>query len=135
MTVSLVLVPLMLGTVDLGEALAQTSRLDHAFDAALYHIWANPGGFTVSSIQQAAQAAYGSAAPALTITTAAACACVSSSYIKGVAVTCTATCPTGQALAAYQTVTAAVQFPLPAAFPGVLTSPMSLSVQGTVRTR
>ena len=134
LAISLVLLPLTLGMIDFGEAIAETARLDRAYDAALYYIWANPGSVTAATIQQAAQSAYGTAAPTLSVSASTACWCVSASYVKAGAATCTATCPTGQTLAAYLTLSTTAQFPLPTPFPG-LASPMNLAVQGTVRTR
>ena len=134
LTIALVMIPLTLGMIDYGEAISETARLDRAYQAAIYNIWANPGSYTASTIQSAAQAAYGSTSPSLSISTTTACYCVTSGYIKGSAVSCTATCSGGQILAAYQTVAASTRFALPAAFPGV-TSPMPLTVAGTVRVK
>ena len=134
LSIALVLMPLTLGMIDFGEAIDQTSRLDRAYDAALYYAWANPGNVNTANLQSAAKAAYGSASPTLTVNASAACWCVTGGYTKAAAVACTATCPSGQSLASYLTISTAVQFTLPADFPGVA-SPMSLAVQGTVRTQ
>jgi Flp pilus assembly protein TadG len=132
LAVSLVLVPLSLGMADMGATLATSTRLDRALQSALFHVWANPGSYTSSSISQAASASYGSVGPTLSVTSSTACSCVSSSYNPIASVACTASCPTGQTRATYLTIGASTSYTLPAPIPGV-TSPRPLSVQGTIR--
>ncbi len=134
LSIALVLLPLTFGMIDFGEAITQASRLDRAYDAALYYVWANPGSITTANLQAAAQAAYGSATPPLTVNAGTACWCVTAGYTKAGAVASTATCPSGQSIASYVTIATSIRFPLPAAFPG-LASPVSLAVQGTVRSQ
>jgi hypothetical protein len=117
---------------DLGATLATSTRLDRALQSATFHVWANSGSYTGSSISQAAADSYGSAGPRLTVTSSTACSCVSASYNPVASVACTAGCPTGQTRATYLTIAASTSYTLPAPIPG-LASPRPLSVQGTIR--
>lgn len=135
LAIGLVLLPLSLGLMDLGTELAAVARLDRALQSAVFYAWAYPGAFTTAGLQNAASAGYGSASPPVTVQTSTACSCVTNTYSPTASVACTgATCPTGQQVAGYTTITASISLPLPASLPG-LSSPMPLSVQGTIRTR
>ena len=134
LAISLVLIPLCLGMVDMAATLAVTARLDRALQAAVYYVWANPTSLSASNIQQAANAAYGSASPTLSVSTSTACSCVLKSYQPVSSISCSNTCPSGQTRASYMTISASTSYPLPAPLPW-LTSPQNLSFQGTVRTQ
>jgi Flp pilus assembly protein TadG len=130
----LVLIPLTLGVIDYGALIAAEARLDRALQAATFYVWNNPTGFTAAGISSAATAGFGTASPTLTVGSATACVCVSSGYVKGAAVSCTGSCPTGQQVGAYLTITASATFTLPVSVP-YLHAPVSRSVSGTIRTQ
>jgi Flp pilus assembly protein TadG len=132
LAVSLVLIPLALGTADVGATLATASHLDRALQSAIFHVWANPSSYTAASITQAASASYGTTAPTLSVSSSKACSCVTSFYNPVAGIACTASCPTGQTRAVYLTIGVSTSYTLPAPIPG-LASPRPLSVQGTVR--
>jgi Flp pilus assembly protein TadG len=139
MVISLVLVPLCLGVAAYAMVLADTAQLDRALQAGLFYVWSNPTGFTTSGVRAAAAAgfdntSYVGTSPALTVTASSACYCVSSSAVKGAAVSCTGSCATGQTIGTYVTVTASAAFTLPVVVQ-TLTSPLTQSVTGTVRTQ
>jgi Flp pilus assembly protein TadG len=137
--IALVLIPLVLGVSGVGMALMTANRLDQALQAAVFYAWANPGtpaawsaqGSSAAAAAGTALAAYGAATPAATVTASVAYYCVSGGYTQvPPAVTSTTTCPSGQSLATYLTVTATASVislgaPLPAVIP--------LVVSGTVR--
>lgn len=106
LAISLVLIPLCLGTVDMAATLAITARMDRAIEAAVYYVWANPTSSNTTNIQQAASAAYGAASPTLTVSSSTSCSCVSNSYLPVKSISCSSTCPTGQTRASYLTITA-----------------------------
>jgi Flp pilus assembly protein TadG len=138
MVISLVLVPLCLGVAAYAVVLADTARLDRALQSALFYIWSNPTGFTTSGVQAAAASGYdntpyASTSPTLTVTATSACYCVSSSAVKGASVSCTGTCTSGT-VGTYVTVTASATFTLPVVV-HTLTSPLTQSVTGTIRTQ
>jgi Flp pilus assembly protein TadG len=136
--IALVLLPLCLGVIGLGMALVTANRLDCALQAAVFYAWANPGTPTgwgsvgsasVTAARNAAVAAYGSSAPSATITVSVAFDCVSSGYLKTQPPT-GYTCPAGQSVATYLTVTASTSV----APPGMPVAPaIPLSVTGTAR--
>jgi hypothetical protein len=139
MVIGLVLAPLCLGVAAYAMVLMYTAQMDRALQAALFYIWSNPTGFTTSGVQTAAAAgydntSYASASPALTVTAASACYCVSSTAVKGASVSCTGSCATGQTVGTYVTVTASASFTLPVVVQS-LTSPYTQSVSGIVRTQ
>jgi len=140
LAISLVLMPMCLGTIGLGMALTAAARLDHAIQAAAFYAWANQGtapswgaanSATLAGAQSAAVAAYGTAAPAATITTAVAFYCVTSGYVQmPPAVTDTTACPAGESLATYLTIAASTSV-TPPGMPDATAIP--LSVTATVR--
>jgi Flp pilus assembly protein TadG len=134
LAVGLVLIPLTLGVIDYGLLVADEARLDRAMQAATFYVWNNLTSFTASGIQSAATAGFGSASPTLTVSSSTACVCVSSGYVKGAAVSCTGTCPTGQQVGAYLTITTSARFTLPVSVP-YLHSPVTRSLSGTIRTQ
>jgi Flp pilus assembly protein TadG len=131
---SLVLIPLSLIAIAYGAALADGARLDRALQAAIYYVWNNPTGFTTNGITNAAQAAFGTAAPTLTVNASSACSCVSSGYSIVSSVACNGSCPNNETVATYLTITASASFTLPVTV-SYLASPLSQSVSGTIRTK
>jgi Flp pilus assembly protein TadG len=135
---SLVLVPLCLGAAAYAMVLVYTAQLDRALQAALFYVWNNPTGFTTSGVQTAAAAgydntSYANTSPTLTVNASTACYCVSTSAIKGASVSCAGTC-TSATVGTYVTVTVSATFTLPIVVSG-LSSPLTQSVSGTVRTQ
>jgi Flp pilus assembly protein TadG len=137
---ALILVPLALGVMDIGSAIADQARLDRALQAAAFYVWSNPTGYTGAGIATAASAGYGTAAPTLTVTPsstvtpAPACYCISSGYVKASSVACTGSCSSGQTVGAYLTITASATFTLPVTLP-YLAASFSQTVSGTIRTK
>ena len=140
LAIALVLLPVCLGVIGLGMALTAADRLDRAVQAAAYYAWANQGtaagwgsvgSASLTGAQNAAVAAYGTAAPAATITASVAFYCVTGGYTRvPPAVTDTTACPAGEALATYLTVVASTTVTPP----GMPTAPaIPVSVSGTVR--
>jgi Flp pilus assembly protein TadG len=132
---SIVLIPLSLGIIDYGALVADEARLDRALQSAVYYVWNNPTGFTTAGIQSAAAAGFGTASPTVTVTASSSCQCVSNGYSPvGGTVSCSATCPSGEALASYLTITATATFTLPVTVP-TLASSLTRSVSGAIRTQ
>lgn len=138
MALAFIIVPLCLGTADLALAITTANRIDRALQAALFYIWANPGSATASGVQTAAAASWSGDTPSLTVSVSTACACVSGGYQPAGSVACTgtgtSTCPAGQTLASYTTVTASTSVTLPFPLPG-LPSAYAPNVSATVRTQ
>lgn len=142
LAIALVLLPACLGVIGLGMALTAADRLDHAVQSAAYYAWANQGSATdwgsagsssLAGAQNAAVAAYGTAAPAATIAVSVAFYCVTDGYEPvAPAVTDTTACPSGEALATYLTIAASTSV-TPPGLPSAATIP--LAVNGTVRVR
>jgi Flp pilus assembly protein TadG len=137
---ALIFVPLALGMIDLGSAIADQARLDRALQAAAFYVWNNPSGYTGAGIATAASAGYGTAGPTLTVTPsstvapAPVCYCLTSGYIKGsTTISCTGTCTSGT-LGAYLTITVSATFTLPVSVPYLATS-FAQTVSGTIRTQ
>jgi len=129
---SLVLVLLCVGAVNVGETEAAAARLDRALQAALYYVWTNPTTFNALEIQSAATAAYGASSPSLTVSSSTSCSCVTSGYKPASSVSCTGNCSTGQTMASYVKIVLSTTYSVPASYPG-LPSSESLSVSGTAR--
>jgi Flp pilus assembly protein TadG len=142
LAISLVLVPLALGVIDVSLAIVDTARLDRALQAAVFYVWNNPTSFnvnplptaTTSALSTAATNGYGSNSPTLTVSAATACMCVSSGYIQGAAVSCTGSCSAGQTVAMYATITVSATFTLPVTLPYVGSS-VAQSLSGVIRTQ
>ena len=134
LAIGLVLIPLSLAVMAYGAVLAADVRLDRALQAAVFYVWNNPTGFTSTGIQNAATAGYGTASPTLTVTSSTACSCVSNGYNPVSTVSCTGTCPSGQQVADYLTITASASFTLPVTL-SYLASPLPRSLSGTIRTK
>ncbi len=134
LALGLVLIPLCLALVDYGMALADAMRLDRALQAAAFYVWSNPSGFTAAGITSAGTAGFGTATPAVSVTSSSACFCVSSGYSKGASVSCTGSCSGGGAVGSYVTITASHTFTLPVRVPH-LASSLALSISGTIRTQ
>ena len=131
---SLLLLPLCMGMVDYGLAVADAARLDRALQSAVLYVFSNQTGFTGSGISAAAGAGFGAGSPTPTVTSATTCKCVSSGYSPVSTVTCASTCPSGQTLATYVTITVTASFNLLISIP-TMASPLSESVSGTIRTQ
>ena len=141
MALAFIIVPLCLGTADLALAVTTANRIDRALEAALFYLWANPGNATAGGVQSAAAASWGGNTPPLTVGMSIACSCVSGGYQPAGSVACPAaggtgagSCPAGQTLATYATVTAATTVTLPFPLPG-MPSAYAPSVSATVRTQ
>ena len=140
LAISLVLVPVCLGVIELGVALAAVERLDSAVQAAAFYAWANqgtPSGWgslgsaSLAGAQSAAAAAYGTSGPAATITASVAFYCVANGYSQvQPAVTDATACPAGESLAVYLTTAASTSVSVPGM---AHTTVIPLSVSGTVR--
>lgn len=134
MALAFVIVPLCLGAADLALSVTTANRIDRALQAALFYIWANPGTATAAGAQAAAGASWGTTTPALALQVSTSCGCVSGGYQPAGSIACTGTCPAGETLATYTTVTASTNVTLPFPLPG-LPATYAPSVMATVRTR
>ena len=133
LALGLILVPLLLGVVDLGLGMIVHMRLDRAVQAALFYAWGTPGPST-SAVQSAARSGYGASSPTLTATAAIACYCIAPTGTRqsGTVKSCTGTCTAGQALASWVTINANASFSLPFPLP-YLGSTFALSSTATAR--
>jgi Flp pilus assembly protein TadG len=144
LAISLLLLPLCLGAVAYGAAVADAARLDRALQSAVYYVFSNYSSFTTTSgissatktaLTSAATAGFGTAAPTPTVTATQTCYCVTNNYtITGTAVACSTTCTGSQTIAAYVTITVNATFTLPIGV-ATLASPLAQSVSGTIRTQ
>jgi Flp pilus assembly protein TadG len=144
LVISLLLLPLCLGAIAYGAAVADAARLDRALQSAVYYVFSNYSSFTATggisstttkALTSAATAGFGTAAPTPTVNVAQTCYCVSNSYaITGAAVACSTTCTGSQTIASYVTITVNATFTLPIGV-ATLASPLAQSVSGTVRTQ
>jgi hypothetical protein len=133
MALGLILIPLVLGVVDLGLGIIVHMRLDRAAQAALFYAWATPGPST-SAVQTAAQSGYGATNPTLTATATIACYCIAPTGTRqnGTAESCSGTCTAGQQLADWVTINASASLTLPFPLPN-LGSTFALSSTATAR--
>jgi TadE-like protein len=133
LALGLILVPLLLGVVDLGDSMIVHMRMDRAVQAALFYAWGTSGPST-SAIQSAAESGYGASSPALTATAGFACYCIAPTGTRasGTAESCSGTCANGQTLGSWVTVNASASLTLPLPLPGVGSS-MALSSTATAR--
>jgi Flp pilus assembly protein TadG len=133
LALGLILIPLVLGVVDLGLGIIVHMRLDRAAQAALFYAWGTPGPST-SAVQSAAQSGYGATSPTLTATASIACYCITPTATRqsGTAASCTATCTSGQVLADWVTINVRASFGLPFPLPS-LGSTFALSSTATAR--
>ena len=135
LALALVLLPLLLGLFDLGTALTTRVRLDRAVQAGLFYAWGTSGAGT-AAIAQAAVAGYGGGKPTLTASAGMACYCLAPTGTRasGTAVACTDSCPSGEVLGVWLTLTATAPVVLPFPLPGVA-SPLTLAATSTVRSQ
>lgn len=133
LALGLVLLPLFLGVVDLGQGIIVRMRLDRATEAALFEAWGVPGA-SAAAVQAAAQAGYGTAVPALTADASFACYCIAPAGTRqsGTAVSCTGNCAAGQSLGEWLTthLSAALALAFPVPFLG---STLNLTATATAR--
>jgi hypothetical protein len=138
LAISVVLVPFCFGVIGLDQAMVAATRLDRALQAAVFYAWANPGtpagwgstgSSSVTGANNAAVAAYGTRAPSATFTVTVAFECVSAGYLQTQPPT-NYTCPAGQSVATYLTLTAHTSV-TPPGVPQAASIP--LSVTGTAR--
>jgi TadE-like protein len=133
LALGLILVPLLLGVVDLGDGIIVHMRLDRAVQAALFYAWGTAGPST-SGVQSAAQSGYGGSSPALSATAGIACYCIAPTGTRqsGTAEPCSGTCSAGQTLGSWVTVNASASVSLPFPLPGWGSS-LALSSTATAR--
>ena len=132
--VGLVLVPLLGAAADFGLVLTAWAAVTRAEQAGLFYAFSN--GVSISGIQSAAQAAYGTLTAAPIVTASSACYCLSSaqpwSRDGAAAVACTSTCTAGDTLTEFLTVSVNAAVPLPLPLPG-LASPFPIAAMATAR--
>lgn len=125
LVISLLLLPLLLGLWDYSVVLAVQARLDTALHAAMDYALATEANATdVAGIAQAADNAYGTAAPAPTIgTPTLSYYCVATNpagtMASGQAASAGASCGSDQTLATYVTLSLAATVSLPLSIPGL----------------
>jgi Flp pilus assembly protein TadG len=137
LTFGLILVPLFLGAADAAVLLAAQSRLEAAVHSALFYAYASAANATSpSGIENAATEGYGSFGPALTVATPAyAYYCIEPNGTEATGTeegSSSASCPSGQSLATWLTVSVSATVSLPvsiAPFP----DSVKLAASATVR--
>ena len=137
LTFSLILLPLFLGAADAAVLLAVQFRLEEAVHNALFYAYASAANATSpSGIENAATEGYGSDGPALTVATPSyAYYCIEPDGTEATGTeenSSSASCPSGQSLATWLTVTVSATVSLPvsiAPFP----DSVPLSAGATVR--
>lgn len=133
LALALVVLPLLFGMFDLGSALTTRLRVDRALQAGLFGAWGIAGAST-TQVAQAAVAGAGTGSPAVSATAAIACYCLSpTATVQGAsAVACTATCPAGDVLGDWLSLTTSAPASLAFPIPG-LAAALPLSATATVR--
>ncbi len=134
LAIALVLVPLCLGAADLGTVFATQARLDQATAAAVFAAWGNGAALSPAAVQAVAASAYGTAPPALSMTTPGlSCVCLSiaGGQESSTPAACGGTCASGQ-LAGYLSLSLSAAVTLPVPLPA-LPAAITLSSGGTVR--
>jgi len=119
LALGVILVPLLLGVVDLGDGIIVRMRLDRAVQAALFYAWGTPGPSN-SAVQSAAQSGYGASSPALAATAGIACYCIAPTGTRqgGTVESCSGTCTAGETLGTWVTIDASTSLSLPFPLPG-----------------
>ena len=135
LALGLVVLPMLLGLFDLGTALTVRLRVDRALQAGLFGAW-GVAGASAAQISQAAVAGAGSGSPAVSASTDLACYCLppTGTLQDASPAACgdAGSCPSGQVLGEWVTVTASAPVSLAFPLPGVA-SPLVLSATGTAR--
>lgn len=118
LVISFLLLPMMALITGSGQALLEQYRIDRGLHSGLMYAWGKPTA-PQGEIQSAATSGYGSYTPAMTAVASIACYCITAPAASpatagtragGTTAVCGSTCPSGQTLGTWVTVTASTTF-------------------------
>jgi Flp pilus assembly protein TadG len=135
LVLSLFLVPLLLGIIDVSQIALGKAKVDEALQDAMTYVMSAGSASTNAAITSAAQAANGSG---ITVSTSTVCYCVSTGSSLPTApstATCGHSCSSGFVLQQFMSIAVSNRVTIPFPVPFInLTSPMTVTSTGQVRT-